>query len=127
MRRRLPPLNRGQLNRLSPALQARHAAWQEEQSRLPTGELQLRRARQLALSLLELGDGYDSAERQLLRWRYPSTLAREAVAWAEAQRQSGLLLETTAETIGLAEAQSAEPRVDATAWHEGTPAKVATA
>ena len=30
VRRRLPPLNRAQLLRLSPALQARHAAWQAE-------------------------------------------------------------------------------------------------
>jgi hypothetical protein len=30
VRRRLPPLNRAQLLRLSPALQARHAAWRAE-------------------------------------------------------------------------------------------------
>lgn len=31
VRRRLPPLSRGQLSRLSSSLQARHAAWREEQ------------------------------------------------------------------------------------------------
>jgi hypothetical protein len=89
-RRRLPPLNRAQLYRLSPALQARHAAWQEEQLRLPAGEHQLRRARQLALSLLDLGEGYDATERQLLRWRYPAHIARDAATWAGNQRPSGL-------------------------------------
>jgi hypothetical protein len=33
VRRRLPSLNRAQVGRLSPAQQARHAAWQEEQLR----------------------------------------------------------------------------------------------
>jgi hypothetical protein len=91
VRRRMPPLNRAQLARVSPALQARHAAWQEEQLRLPASEQQLRRARQLALSLLELGEGYDATERQLLRWRYPAHIAREAANWAGAQRFTGLL------------------------------------
>jgi hypothetical protein len=49
VRRRLPPLNRAQLLRLSPALQARHAAWQAEQLAMPAAEEQ-RRATQLALS-----------------------------------------------------------------------------
>ena len=89
VRRRLPPLNRQQLSRLSPALRARHGAWQEEQLHLPAGEQQLRRARQLALSMLELGEDYGAAERQLLRWRYPDQVAREAVGWACAQRSSG--------------------------------------
>jgi len=126
VRRRLPLLNRAQLSRLSPALQARHAAWQEEQSRLPAGEPQLRRARQLALSLLELGDCYDSAERQLLRWRYPSTVAREAVAWAGAQRRSGLS-SATIEDDGSADDQAGEPTTGATTWDQGAPAEVATA
>jgi hypothetical protein len=94
VRRRLPSLSRAQQCRLSPALQARHSAWQQEQSRLPAGELQLRRARQLALSLLELDEDRDATERQLLRWRYPSTLAREAVDWAARQRQSGVLADS---------------------------------
>ena len=91
VRRRLPPLNRAQLARLSPALRARHVAWQQEQLLLPAGEQQLRRARQLALSLLELGEGYDATERQLLRWRYPAHIAREAAAWARSHRCAGLV------------------------------------
>jgi hypothetical protein len=91
VRRRVPPLNRARLCRLSPALQARHAAWQEQQLQIPAGEHQLNRARQLALSLMDLGEDYGAAERQLLRWRYPSPLARQAVEWAGAHRRSGLL------------------------------------
>jgi len=91
VRRRLPPLNRAQLARLSPALRARHVAWQQEQLLLPAGEQQLRRARQLALSLLELGEGYDATERQLLRWRYAAHIAREAAAWARSHRCAGLV------------------------------------
>ncbi len=127
VRRRVPPLNRAQLSRLSPALRARHAAWQEEQSRLPAGELQLRRARQLALSLLELGDGYDSAERQLLRWRYPSALAREAVAWAGAQMRSGPLDDPGAETGAAMQERAGEPSTCTTMWHAKTSAGAATA
>jgi hypothetical protein len=127
VRRRLPPLNRAQLSRLSPALQARHAAWQDEQSRLPADELQLRRARQLALSLLELGDGYDSAERQLLRWRYPSTLAHEAVAWAGAQRRPGPIREPSESISGTSVEQSAEPGADTDTWHAKTPTDLASA
>ncbi|HTV11382.1 MAG TPA: hypothetical protein VME20_05915 [Acidimicrobiales bacterium] len=41
VRRRLPPLNGGQLRRLSPALQARHAAWQEERLRLHANDRRL--------------------------------------------------------------------------------------
>jgi hypothetical protein len=40
VRRRVPALNRARLCRLSPALQARHAAWQAQQLRLPAGEHQ---------------------------------------------------------------------------------------
>ena len=46
------------------------------------GEAQRRRGRQLALSLLELGEDVEEAERQLLRWRYHPALAREAATWA---------------------------------------------
>jgi hypothetical protein len=90
VRRRLPPLNRRQTARLSPALQTAHEHWQAEQRKEPPAEAQRRRARQLALSLLELGEDVEATERQLLRWRYHPTLAREAAAWAEEQRRSAV-------------------------------------
>ena len=82
VRRRLPPLNRRQLVRLSEAVQAEHAAWQETQLTDPSADVQRRRGRQLALGLLELGQEADEAEHQLLRWRYSPAVARDAVEWA---------------------------------------------
>jgi hypothetical protein len=40
------------------------------------------RSRRLALSLLELGEDLESAERQLHRWRFHPALARESALWA---------------------------------------------
>jgi hypothetical protein len=91
VRRRLPALNRQQLKRLSPSLQARHEAWRELQLQVPGDEEQVRRARQLALSLLELGEDYGAVERQLLRWRYPDMVAREAASWAGTQMRASFI------------------------------------
>jgi hypothetical protein len=93
VRRRLPPLSRRQTARLSPALQAAHDRWQAEQLQEPPAEAQRRRGRQLALSLLELGEDMEAAERQLLRWRYHPALAREAVSWAVAAHRSAAAAE----------------------------------
>jgi hypothetical protein len=88
VRRKLPPLSRRQTARLSPALQAAHERWQAEQLQEPPAEAQRRRSRQLALSLLELGEDREAAERQLLRWRYHPALARDAVGWATEARRN---------------------------------------
>jgi hypothetical protein len=80
--RHLPPLSRRQIMRLSPALQEAHERWQAEQLREPPAEAQRRRSRQLALSLLELGEDLEEVERQLLRWRYHPALAHESAVWA---------------------------------------------
>jgi len=94
VRRRVPPLARRQTIRLSPDLQAAHERWQADQLREPPAEAQRRRGRQLALSLLELGEDREEAERQLLRWRYHPALAREAVVWAaEAHRMAAAAAE----------------------------------
>ncbi|MDQ6782893.1 MAG: hypothetical protein M3063_05510 [Actinomycetota bacterium] len=82
VRRTLPPLNRRQLTRLDPERQAAHDAWQARQLTEPSGEQQRRRSRHLALSLVELGEGREDAERQLLRWRYHPEVAQEAAMWA---------------------------------------------
>jgi hypothetical protein len=82
VRRKVPPLNRRQLSRLPASLQADHLAMQEVDLQRPPFEQVRRRARQLALSLLELGEDLETAERQLLRWRFHPALAREAAAWA---------------------------------------------
>jgi hypothetical protein len=82
VRRKVPPLTRRQVERLPDPLRAEHQRWQEEQLRTPPDEQQRRRARRLALSLLELGEDVEATERQLHRWRYHPALAREATAWA---------------------------------------------
>jgi hypothetical protein len=86
VRRRLPPLARRQVERLSPALQAAHRRWQEAQLAEAPDEDQRRRGRRLALGLVELGEDVEETERQLLRWRYHPALARDAATWAWSQR-----------------------------------------
>ncbi len=82
VRRKVPPLSRRQVVRLPDSLQAEHRALVEANLRTPQVEHMRRRGRQLALSLLELGDDLEAAERQLLRWRFHPALARESAAWA---------------------------------------------
>lgn len=82
VRRKLPPLNRRQIERLPDSLRRAHDRWQQEQLDIPAVEHQRRRGRQLALSLLELGEDFEGAERQLLRWRFHPAMARESVNWA---------------------------------------------
>lgn len=80
--RKLPPLSRRHVARLSPSLQEAHAEWQSEQLSAPPAEAARRRSRQLALSLLELGEDPEEVERQLLRWRYHPAIARDSMGWA---------------------------------------------
>jgi len=81
VRRHLPPLARRHLARLPETLRAQH----ERLANMPeeSGMERLRqRGRQLALSLLQLGEDVDGAERQLMRWRFHPSLARECATWA---------------------------------------------
>lgn len=82
VRRKLPPLNRHQVARLPQALQHTHRAWQEGALAHPSADEQRRRARRLALSLFELGEDPEAAERQLHHWRFHPAMAHDAVAWA---------------------------------------------
>lgn len=90
VRRKLPPLNRRQVLRLPPDLAAAHQAWQESQLQTPAHEQQRRRARRLALSLLELGEDAGAAEEQLARWKFHPNLCREAAAWAAERHQQSM-------------------------------------
>lgn len=78
VRRRLPPLNRSQVARLTEPLQQAHQRWQDEQLKQAHDPL-LPRATRLAASLLELGEDETAAEAQLERWRFEPETAREAV------------------------------------------------
>jgi hypothetical protein len=82
VRRFLPPLNRRQVVRLPDRLREAHDAWQRSQLGPPRPEAVQHRARQLALSLIELGEDGGAVERQLLRWRFHPALARQAATWA---------------------------------------------
>lgn len=79
VRNRLPPLNRAQIERLSPALQTAHRQHVEGTNQTAATRS---RARRLALSLMECGDAFDEAERQLDQWRVPAPVAADAVNWA---------------------------------------------
>jgi len=79
IRHRLPPLNRAQIERLPSRLAIEHVRLVDAGR---TGSEHRARARRLALSLIECGDGFDEAERQLDRWRVPDSIASEAVSWA---------------------------------------------
>ncbi len=79
VRHRLPPLNRAQIERLPAGLAAKHLRLNEATT---TDLVQRARARRLALSLIECGDGFDETERQLDQWKVPESLAAEAVNWA---------------------------------------------
>jgi len=82
VRRHLPPLSRQQVERLPDDLRAAHDDWQQRQLHRPSLEERRRRARLLALSLVELGEGQEDVERHLHRWRYHPALAAEATRWA---------------------------------------------
>src|SRR5438874_1690394 len=90
VRRKVPPLNRRQVMRLPAMLQAEHDRWQRAQLHTPLEEQQRSRARRLGLSLLELGEDLEATERQLLPWKFPPLLAREASAWAWDRHRTAL-------------------------------------
>ncbi|MBO0693006.1 MAG: hypothetical protein J2P58_08925 [Acidimicrobiaceae bacterium] len=90
VRRYLPPLSRRHLVRLGPALQEEHQRFIERTAAEPDRATKQRRSRQLALSLLELGEDREETERQLLRWGYDPALASEASAWAWGRHCSAL-------------------------------------
>ena len=90
VRRKLPPLTRAQVERLPDALRTEHQVWLERPGDgSPVVLEQLRhRARQLALSLLQLGEDGETTERQLHRWRVHPALAHEATAWAVSRHRA---------------------------------------
>lgn len=104
VRRKLPPLTRGQLVRLSPRLQQQHEAWvglDHHAYRNDDVARMRERARGLALSLLELGEEPATAEQQLHRWRFHPAVAHEAMRWALDHHRS------------MADASSDAPPLDA--------------
>jgi hypothetical protein len=90
VRRRLAPLTRAQVERLPEPLREEHGEWASRPRPAPTVEQMKDRARALALSMLELGEGAEAVERQLHRWRFHPAVAHDAVRWAvDAHRRAG--------------------------------------
>ncbi|MDQ1373451.1 MAG: hypothetical protein QOJ09_789 [Actinomycetota bacterium] len=98
VRRRVAPLTRRQVMRLDADLQLEHQHWQEGQLRTPAFEQQRRRSKQLALSLLELGEDREEAERQLHRWKFHPAMAHEAANWAWKRHCEALAAASTPST-----------------------------
>lgn len=108
VRRKVPPLNRRQVLRLPPSLAESHRQLQEAEAKLPAVEHLRRRSRQLALSLVELGEDLETAERQLVRWRFHPALAREASVWAW-DRHRGALAGAGQDSTGRPEPAGPDP------------------
>ncbi len=88
VRRSLPPVTQGQLKRLPDVVRTEHAAWHERQ--LSSIGEEDRRARRLALTLLELGESTDSAHHQLCTWRVDDHTAERAIHWAHGRHRDAL-------------------------------------
>jgi hypothetical protein len=82
VRQRVQPLTRVQVERLPDAVRTEHDQWQRASERSPSLEQQRRRARRLALGLIELGEDAESVEHQLHRWQIHPALAHDALRWA---------------------------------------------
>ena len=90
VRRKMPPLTRRQAAALPEPQRSEHAAWLDAELAVPHAQREQRRVRQLALSLLELGEDPETTERTLTGWRYHPVMAREATAWALARHERAL-------------------------------------
>ena len=91
VRRKLPPLTRTQLGRLTPALQQQHQEWVDAHGAPDEARRRHERARQLALSLLELGEDPAATEQQLHRWRFHPAVAHDALQWAVERYDGGVV------------------------------------
>jgi hypothetical protein len=95
VRRNLPPLHRRHVHRLPASMQSQHAAWAEARLAEEPAAESRRRARRLALALLEQGDDADHVERVLFTTGFHPAVAHDAARWAwqrhrDAAREAGL-------------------------------------
>lgn len=82
VRRFLPPLNRRQIVRLPEPLRAAHEAWQAARVGPAASVHTHRRARALALTMLELDPDASAVEQRLVSWAVPPVVANQAARWA---------------------------------------------
>lgn len=90
VRRMLPPLTRRQAQSLPEPRRTAHVRWLEAELAVPRAQREQRRVRQLALSLLELGEDIETTQHTLSRWRYHPAIAREATEWAASRHRQAL-------------------------------------
>lgn len=86
IRRFMPQLHQGQINRLTPRLQQKHT---DMIAALPRSQAEeLARGHKIAQTLLNMGDSPDDVEQQLISWGHGANLAKEAVdaAWRDRAR-----------------------------------------
>jgi hypothetical protein len=82
VRRKIPPLNRRQLHRVAPHLQDAHQAWQQARLGAAAAEADRRRARTLALTMLEIDPDAGAVEQRLASWGVHPSTASDAARWA---------------------------------------------
>jgi len=86
VRRKVPPLNRRQVGRLSEPLQEAHERWQQSKVRTPPIQQLRQRTRELAASYVAAGLGVAEAERELMRLGFHPALCGEAMRWITEQQ-----------------------------------------
>jgi len=96
VRRSLPPVQKRHVRRLPAQLQVDHADWADARLDEPPVATARRRARRLALTLLEQGEGHDDVEHALFSCGFHPAVCHDATRWAwerhcEAAREAGLL------------------------------------
>jgi hypothetical protein len=78
---KLPTVGPRALARMPAELQAEHQAFVEAARATSAADVE-HRARELALSLYEMGEGPSATEAQLEQWRFPRPVVRDAATWA---------------------------------------------
>ena len=87
VRRNLPPANRRHLRRLPASVQADHAAWAEARLAEPPLADARRRARRVALAMLEQGGDADHVEHVLMSTGFHPAVCHDAARWAHARHR----------------------------------------
>ncbi|MDP6104831.1 MAG: hypothetical protein QGG78_01505, partial [Acidimicrobiales bacterium] len=86
VRRHLPPHTLSHAHPLPAELRDRHRSFMEATRRDHEAESE-RRARHVAVTLVDLGEGLVATERQLRVWRFEPALCLEAAGWAWGSRR----------------------------------------
>lgn len=86
VRRSVPPVSRRHVRRLPPHLRGEHEEWLRQQPAPDAAAV--RRARRIAVTMVELGTDVDVAERALHGIGFRPAVCREAATWAHARHRA---------------------------------------